>query len=379
MDILKSPREERERLTELFNILFKGDYVVDKFTGEHKLLYEIQAVHRTKSSSKPNLLYYGRVVFSAVNGVISNAIDINGFMNESDKDLFQCFFLTKNKERIVVGKDNLVILNEVFYRIVLPADIAEKVINDGTQLSVRVGSREEEAYIQFDVKSPAKVFKLVSEAQVDEDEIDDIYDECAASFEAEVKRQEDERIAKELKAREKELEKAREAKEERIKKEYSSLVSKVRRLPINEFDTLEALITSPSKLKPIKDLTEFCHEHNYKSEALDYIGSLKKHYKTESILQDITRLRAKNNRITISNKFNRFSWWISLGLLILSIVVEDVPVFDYLFYISAAATVISFFMAKGELKYGMEASKLIEDFPKRISKEIKVTFLDELN
>ena len=159
----------------------------------------------------------------------------------------------------------------------------------------------------------------------------------------------------------------------------SSLVSKVRRLPINEFDTLEALITSPSKLKPIKDLTEFCHEHNYKSEALDYIGSLKKHYKTESILQDITRLRAKNNRINISNKFNRFSWWISLGLLILSIVVEDVPVFDYLFYISAAATVISFFMAKGELKYGMEASKLIEDFPKRISKEIKVTFLDELN
>lgn len=392
MDILKSPHEEREQLRKLFDSVYKGVLSVDEFTEKRSLYYDITAI-RERSGWNASWAKGGYLKFVSSGDSISYSIRIVGKLYLSEKESFQCYLLTPDKERFTLKEESIIMVNDREYAISIPNSIAEKVIVNGTKLSFRVKSEEVLAYLKFNINSPARVFKAIASTKLADEETDDIYDECVESLEAEVKAIKEEEARK----REEELEAKRKAEEERLaaikeKEEqrvesikqthikYANSVAKIANINIYDFNSdlsrMEHLFTQPAKFKSYRTLKDFCEKENIHSDVIDYVDSLGSSKTAEVVLNDIKRARKLSKNKDVLGKCAMFFWvppLISIFVCFFSESLAESEVYA-VFSISLISIVFLFYVFAffysfcKRFKPDPKTLKFIKEFPEEIDK-----------
>ena len=309
-----------------------------------------------ESTPEGKLQFFIRVVFQ-------------NYSHKREMSGFRFLLLTNDDKRFCLDKNNIISTRhdstiredwDVFLDTTLiniPTNIIEQAFVNGTRISVRFDGLDIRGSLSLESNNPAKVFRLLVNNSLKDEEIDDLYDDLN-----ERQKIEEIREREELQKREKEEAKRRIYS---LKNELSHIADRIRYLKINEFDTLERLIKTPLELSPINELKQLCDNNSIQSDLMDYINSLSDHFNTSTILSDIERLRKKDKLITKSKLYIKYSRVVAIIAFIVSLIWPSL-VSNILFWISLTIYIILLIISYGKLTYGTEASRFIEAFPKEV-------------
>ena len=355
MDILKTPQEERDYIVGLFNQLFEGESNEDAFTGTRSLVYEIYAFTNSVNW-RADWALGGAVVFSATNGIVRYSFEIGGELLSRDKDSYQCLFLTKDKKRFKLTGENIERIDEDTYRIVIPNEIAEAALTDGTKISLRADNDEVVSELYFGIKSPARVFKLVAGCEVDDDEIDEIYDDCAASMEDALKSQDEESEKTAQMADELDY--------------YSRVVSCCRHLIFidpEDDSIIEPIIKNPDSVSAVSALREYCSTNNITCDLLEFIDSFGKSDYAQAMLKEEDRIKEETNKRIINKKRGKTFTFVAIGCFLLSFVNDTIqPVFIGLAAVMLIVSVACRYIGNKEVEPNLKKKRAVAEFRRRM-------------
>lgn len=355
MDILKTPQEERDYIVGLFNQLFEGESNEDAFTGSRSLEYEMYSF-TLKDNWRADWAQGGYVAFSVTNGIVRYSFEIGGELLSKDKDSYQCLFLTKDKKRFKLTGENIERIDEDSYRIVIPNEIAESVLIDGTKISLRADDDEVVSELYFGINSPARVFKLVAGCEVDDDEIDEIYDDCAASMEDALKSQIEESKKTAQMAEELDY--------------YSRVISCCRHLIfINPEDDsiIEPIIKNPDSVSAVSSFREYCSTNNRKCDLLEFIDSFGKSDYARAMLKETERITEETNKRIIYKKRGKAFFFVALGCFLLSFGIDTIqPVFLSIAAVTFIVSVAYHYRGNKEVEPNLKKKSAVAEFRRRM-------------